>query len=114
MKGRYDWRGVVKKLRYYIAATVILLAAGVVFALFLRRVLLQNYQTLETSVAHNYAAEVDGDLNAYQALLSLGADGVEARIQEGEDQQQVLAWVQRFHQRLTQIFGDDMLDTYVV
>ena len=114
MKGRYDWRGVVKKLRYYIAATIILLAAGVVFALFLRRVLLQNYQTLETSVAHNYAAEVDGDLNAYQALLSLGADGVEARIQEGEDQQQVLAWVQRFHQRLTQIFGDDMLDTYVV
>ena len=41
------------KLRYYLAVSAVLLAAGVGFFLFLRRVLLQNYQNLETALAQN-------------------------------------------------------------
>ena len=52
----------VKKLRYYLFATLVLLAAGLVFFLFLRRVLLESYQHTETNLAQSYALEVEGGL----------------------------------------------------
>ena len=66
-KGR--WLPLWKKLRYYLVATAVLVAAGVGFFVFLRRILLVNYQSLETSMAQNYAAEVEG---AGRAVSKLG------------------------------------------
>ena len=41
---RQKFLHLLKKLRYYIFATLVLLVAGIVFFFFLRRVLLESYQ----------------------------------------------------------------------
>ena len=108
------WLRLWKKLRYYAIATAVLVAIGAGFFWFLRRVLLQNYQDLETSMAQGYAVEVEGDLNVYKALIAFGADGIDARIEEGESSQAIAAWIGRYCDRLQQIFGEDMVDAYVI
>ena len=111
-KGR--WLALWKKLRYYIAATAVLVGAGIGFFLFLRRILLVNYQGLETLLAQNYAAEVEGDLDIYKALIEMAADGVDARIEEGEPAGELERWIGRYSDRLQKIFGEDMVDVYAV
>ena len=102
------------KLRYYLAVSAVLLAAGVGFFLFLRRVLLQNYQNLETALAQNYAAEVEGDLNVYKALIAFGADGIDARVEEGEPAEAIAAWIDRYCDRLQEVFGQEKVNAYVI
>lgn len=111
-KGR--WLALWKKLRYYIAATAVLVGAGIGFFLFLRRILLVNYQGLETLLAQNYAAEVEGDLDIYKALIEMASDGVDARIEEGESAGELERWIGRYSDRLQKIFGEDMVDVYAV
>lgn len=111
-KGR--WRSLWKKLRYYAIATVVLAASGVGFFLFLHRVLLVNYQNLETSLARNYAAEVEGDLDIYKALIAVEADGIDARIEEGASAEGLLDWISRYSDRLQKLFGAGMVDTYAI
>ena len=111
-KGR--WLALWKKLRYYIAATAVLVGAGIGFFLFLRRILLVNYQGLETLLAQNYAAEVEGDLDIYKALIEMASDGVDARIEEGASAGKLERWIGRYSDRLQKIFGEDMVDVYAV
>lgn len=111
-KGR--WLALWKKLRYYIAATAVLVGAGIGFFLFLRRILLVNYQGLETLLAQNYAAEVEGDLDIYKALIEMASDGVDARIEEGASAGELERWIGRYSDRLQKIFGEDMVDVYAV
>lgn len=111
-KGR--WLPLWKKLRYYLVATAVLVAAGVGFFVFLRRILLVNYQSLETSMAQNYAAEVEGDLDIYKALIAVEADGLDARIEEGEPVEALTSWISRYSDRLHKLFGPGMVDTYAI
>ena len=111
-KGR--WLPLWKKLRYYLVATAVLVAAGVGFFVFLRRILLVNYQSLETSMAQNYAAEVEGDLDIYKALIAVEADGLDARIEEGEPVEALTSWIGRYSDRLHRLFGPGMVDTYAI
>ena len=91
-----------------------LVAAGVGFFVFLRRILLVNYQSLETSMAQNYAAEVEGDLDIYKALIAVEADGLDARIEEGEPVEALTSWISRYSDRLHKLFGPGMVDTYAI
>ena len=111
-KGR--WLPLWKKLRYYLVATAVLVAAGVGFFVFLRRILLVNYQSLETSMAQNYAAEVEGDLDIYKALIAVEADGLDARIEDGEPVEALTSWISRYSDRLHRLFGPGTVDNYAI
>ena len=108
------WQLLWIKLRYYLAATLVLIAAGIGFFLFLRQMLLQNYQEIETSVAEKYAAEVSGDLNAYKALITYGTDLIDARIAENESTDMLEERVGQYCIRLQHILGENAVDAYVV
>lgn len=109
-----QWRTLWKKLRYYIAATAVLVAAGIGFFQFLHRVLLVNYQNLETSLAQNYAAEVEGDLNTYRALILFGTDMIDSLVEDGASTAELEARIGQYCSRLQRIFGEYTVDAYAV
>ena len=103
----------LKKLRYYIFATLVLLAAGLVFFIFLRRVLLESYQHTETNLAQSYALEVEGGLNTYETLISYGTHMIDARDQEGDTEEQLRDRIQQYCLRIQTVL-DEQVDPYVV
>ena len=111
---REKWVNLWKKLRYYLFATLVLIAAGIVFSAFLQKVLLQNHQTIETSAAQHYAAEVDGDLNTYKALISYGTYMLDARMEEGDSDEDIISRINQYCIRIQTILGQDQVDPYVV
>ena len=103
----------LKKLRYYIFATLVLLVAGIVFFFFLRRVLLESYQHTETNLAQSYALEVEGGLNTYETLISYGTHMIDARDQEGDTEEELRNRIQQYCLRIQTVL-DDQVDPYVV
>ena len=103
----------VKKLRYYLFATLVLLAAGLVFFLFLRRVLLESYQHTETNLAQSYALEVEGGLNTYETLISYGTHMIDAGTRKGTPRRKCGSGSGRYCLRIQTVL-DEQVDPYVV
>ena len=110
---RQKFLHLLKKLRYYIFATLVLLVAGIVFFFFLRRVLLESYQHTETNLAQSYALEVEGGLNTYETLISYGTHMIDARDQEGDTEEELRNRIQQYCLRIQTVL-DDQVDPYVV
>ena len=110
---RQKFLHLLKKLRYYIFATLVLLAAGLVFFIFLRRVLLESYQHTETNLAQSYALEVEGGLKTYETLISYGTHMIDARDQEGDTEEQLRDRIRQYCLRIQTVL-DEQVDPYVV
>ncbi len=105
---------VFKRTKFYFLGFLILLLLMTSFYVSTRRVLLENYQELGTSIANSYSSEVNGDINLFRSLLALGAKSIDAGTVEGRSPEEIQVWIHRYYERLQEVLGEGIVDPYVV
>ncbi len=108
------WKPVLRDLRFNLAALGILVILLVMSLLVLRTALLQNARDTGTALSGSYAAEAHSSLQVYETLLSFGSSSLDARLDAGDSQEEILDWMARYFQRLEEVLGADSLDLYAV
>ena len=82
--------------------------------LLLRATLLRNAYETGTALSRSCAAEEQGDLNVYETLLTFGTSALEQRLEDGEDREEIVAFLEMYFQRVDTVLGDGVVDPYVV
>ncbi len=111
---KQNWKRVLAAMRLNLVACLVLVILGLVFFQLLRTALLQNAENLGTSLAQTYASEERNNLTVYETLLSFGTENISKRIQSGEGEDEIEAWMQRYFQTLQAVLGEEKVDPYIV
>ena len=109
-----NWNLVLRDLRFSLFALGILVILVIMSVTVLRTALLQNAWNTGMALSRNYAAEARNKLNVYETLLSFGSSTIEARMEAGDSEEELLEWMERYFQRLETVLGEDSLDVYAV
>ena len=85
-----NWNLVLRDLRFSLFALGILVILVIMSVTVLRTALLQNAWNTGMALSRNYAAEARNKLNVYETLLSFGSSTIEARMEAGDSEEELL------------------------
>ena len=111
---KQSWKRVLASMRLNLIACLVLVILGLVFFQLLRTELLKNAKNLGTSLAQTYASEERNNLTVYETLISFGTENISKRIQSGEGEEEIEAWMQRYFLTLQAVLGEEKVDPYIV
>ena len=109
--GRWE---LLRHMRLPLCMFAVLAVLAVAGILLLRSTLLRNAREAATAFARSCAAEEQGNLNVYETLLTFGTSALEKRLEDGEDREQILDFLDMYFQRVDNVLGDGVVDPYVV
>lgn len=117
-KGKKKIGRVMKKIwkesRVNILIIILLLGVSVAFLHVLQKSLLNNAQQVGQALSENYSIEEEGNINAYEMLIRMGADSIDRLIKAGAGETELTLWIQGFLESIGDIMGDDVIDPYAV
>ena len=109
-----SWRRLLRQIRLPLCAFAILGVLALTGSWILRKTMLQNSADTATAIARSYAAEERGNLNVYETLLSFGVSALENRLEDGEDREEIIAFLDMYFDRVDSVLGQGVVDPYVV
>ena len=114
MKKKKKWKQILRDMRLNIAVFVILLALIIFGRQIIRISLLENAQETGTALTRSYAAEERGNLEVYENLLAFGVATLDDLIDQGYTRPELMAWMERYFNRLQYILGEDVVTPYLI
>ena len=114
MKKKKKWNQILRDMRLNIAVFVILLALIIFGRQIIRISLLENAQETGTALTRSYAAEERGNLEVYENLLAFGVATLDDLIDQGYTRPELMAWMERYFNRLQYILGEDVVTPYLI
>ena len=102
------------RMRFPLCAFAVLGVLALLGTWILRGTMLRNAYETATALSRSYAAEVQGNLNVYETLLTFGASALEDRMDKGESQESLEEFLDMYFSRLAEFLGDGVVDPYVV
>ena len=112
-RGR-GWRSLLRYMRLPLCMFAALAVLAVVGTLLLRSTLLRNAREAATAFSRSCAAEEQGNLNVYRTLLTFGTSALEQRLEDGEDREEILSFLDMYFTRVDTVLGNGVVDPYVV
>lgn len=103
-----------KESRVNILIIILLLGVSVAFLHVLQKSLLNNAQQVGQALSENYSIEEEGNINAYEMLIRMGADSIDRLIKAGAGETELTLWIQGFLESIGDIMGDDVIDPYAI
>lgn len=111
---RKGWRRLLRQIRLPLCAFAVLGLLALAGSWILRATMLRNAYEAATALARSCAAEAQGNLNVYETLLSFGTSALKSRLENGEDQEEIYAFLDTYFNRLDTVLGQGAVDPYVV
>ncbi len=108
------WRLAFQNMKLPLCAFAALGVLALAGGLILRATMLRNADESATALAHSFAAEEQGNLNVYETLLSFGTSALEARVEDGEDEESIAKFLDMYFNRVDSVLGSGVVDPYVV
>ena len=108
------WRLAFQNMKLPLCAFAALGVLALAGGLILRATMLRNADESATALAHSFAAEEQGNLNVYETLLSFGTSALEARVEDGEDEESISKFLDMYFNRVDSVLGSGVVDPYVV
>ena len=113
-KQRRGWRFVFHNMKLPLCAFAALGVLALAGSWIVRSTMLRNAYEAATALSRSCAAEERGNLNVYATLLSFGTAALESRLEDGEGQESIAAFLDTYFERVDAVLGTGVVDPYVV
>ena len=114
-KGRgRGWRLVFQNMKLPLCAFAALGVLALAGSWIVRSTMLRNAYEAATALSRSCAAEERGNLNVYATLLSFGTAALESRLEDGEEEESIAAFLDTYFDRVDSVLGVGVVDPYVV
>ena len=113
-KQRRGWRFVFHNMKLPLCAFAALGVLALAGSWIVRNTMLRNAYEAATALSRSCAAEERGNLNVYATLLSFGTAALESRLEDGEGQESIAAFLDTYFERVDSVLGTGVVDPYVV
>ena len=114
-KGRgRGWRLVFQNMKLPLCAFAALGVLALAGSWIVRSTMLRNAYEAATALSRSCAAEERGNLNVYATLISFGTSALESRLEDGEGQESIAAFLDTYFDRVDSVLGVGVVDPYVV
>ena len=114
-KGRgRGWRLVFRNMKLPLCAFAALGVLALAGSGILRSTMLRNTYESATALSRSFAAEERGSLNVYETLLTFGTSALETRLENGEGEESITAFLDMYFDRVDSVLGTGVVDPYVV
>ena len=114
-KGRgRGWRLVFQNMKLPLCAFAALGVLALAGSWIVRSTMLRNAYEAATALSRSCAAEERGNLNVYATLISFGTSALESRLEDGEGQASIAAFLGTYFDRVDSVLGVGVVDPYVV
>ena len=111
---RRGWRLLLRQIRLPLCAFAVLGVLALTGSWILRATMLDNAYESNTALARSCAAEEQGNLNVYETLLSFGSSALADRLEDGENREEIGAFLDMYFTRVDSVLGQGVVDPYVV
>ena len=108
------WRLIFQNMKLPLCAFAALGVLALVGSWIVRSTMLRNAYEAATALSRSCAAEERGNLNVYATLISFGTSALESRLEDGEGQESIAAFLDTYFKRVDSVLGIGVVDPYVV